>query len=1229
MAIGMVSAQETNTIDDENPFREFPVTVDEDGTTTLTIDVVKKDGDLDTLLYLLDAQGNIIAENDDRESGVTDSRIVFPSAPAGDYIVVVTRYKVTEGKTSGTFELNIDITPFSGAVDAYDVSDETLAALGFPMQTPQPPATWTVLAYFGADTNLEPGILNDFDEFEQAGGSNEQVRVIALVDRTPEYTDVDGDWSDVRLYEIGEDGDTEALIDTEPLAIIDELDTGDGQTLAQFLTWAIKHYPAENYAVAFGSHGAGWQGLITDDTSDKTIITLPELERAFTAVTDATGIIQFDFLINDACLMSSVEYYTVMDDFFALSVASPEIVVNPALDMALFLNALRENRDLVTLGTELVDVYMERDVAARTASDATYLNHAVTDLNSFAPVVTAVDAFAQIFMQDPVRYASVLGEARANAYAYSAFWGNSSRVDLGSLMQQVVILSDDAALDSAAQAVINVLDTTRLHARGGDNVPMQVGYYNIYFPQESAKFESDYIIETPLKSWGEMLRIFYSTVTPQVWNYAPLATMAEAEAEPRRRLTFHAPRPPQVNLVSAFPETASLLRPVNIQMETVGRNIARAELTTDFIQADGSKIRYEIASLYTDVVIDGELYSLNIWSAGAEPSTTIWSPYLLTLTDGTQDNIEFFVLTENTAAVNGRYRLSDQSEWNDVTVIFDLETGELSNVISQNNSNSAVAVVMLPPGVEFQTYQEVVTPDGRTMRTPANTYAWDETALTISSVPAPTGQYELGFLVETYGGTSGFDSIAINVDNTGVDTDLQGYLDVDLGISIVYPFDFDELIYNDFEQWWITGNEDIYLQIYDAAFYALDDTRDIELAINAVVDDRELNLTDTAFTDVVVDGEAGLAFSYTEAFDGVTADGRGFAVYNDFIESVLIFTTATVEADTAVRDQVFDLLVEQTLLLNVPDARAWSYDAYYDEDVDADVIWPMLREWLPGEEADDGQVRYTPPTDDPGVFFSVDFWTVDPATPPVELLQSHVDLYYDAARLEREIMATQVYYSQYADWDVEQYTYMADDQAMIGRLYATVIENVGYTLWMEAPADRAGTIFIDNYEPIVDGFRLETDNNPYADAVFLTAEDDDTTEESSVLSEALGFVLPLPENWYPFESDDGFFYTTDLNEETYIYAFLLTDTDDPTEAIKFVLDDWGENTTQPPQPITVDGREGFEIAYAYTDQFGAFDGWVMLFPQDGGFIMVMIEQLDASFDAELYASFKDNLNFSE
>ena len=84
----------------------------------VSVQMEASSGNLDTLLLLLDPNGNLVATNDDREQGVTNSGINnFSLILSGDYKVVATRYGQALGGTEGEYALTL-----SGALPLADAT---------------------------------------------------------------------------------------------------------------------------------------------------------------------------------------------------------------------------------------------------------------------------------------------------------------------------------------------------------------------------------------------------------------------------------------------------------------------------------------------------------------------------------------------------------------------------------------------------------------------------------------------------------------------------------------------------------------------------------------------------------------------------------------------------------------------------------------------------------------------------------------------------------------------------------------------------------------------------------------------------------------------------------------------------------------------------------------------------------------------------------------------------
>jgi Bacterial pre-peptidase C-terminal domain len=95
-----------NTITSGNYFQTY--SFDGVANEILTITMTATAGSLDTLLLLLDSNGNVIDSNDDIQTGVTNSAISNRRlALDGRYTIVATRYGKNVGGTEGPYELTL------------------------------------------------------------------------------------------------------------------------------------------------------------------------------------------------------------------------------------------------------------------------------------------------------------------------------------------------------------------------------------------------------------------------------------------------------------------------------------------------------------------------------------------------------------------------------------------------------------------------------------------------------------------------------------------------------------------------------------------------------------------------------------------------------------------------------------------------------------------------------------------------------------------------------------------------------------------------------------------------------------------------------------------------------------------------------------------------------------------------------------------------------------------
>ena len=1223
--ITLISAQSNDEIvfvglvDDETPYVEYTFANPE--TRDVHIDLAPNDPDsnLDTLLYLVDNNGNIIAENDDRSRHDRSSFITYRQLPAGQYTIISTRYGVESGRGWGEFALRVsEAEPQVTETQNYSVTPETLRDAGFPDIAPQDEAEWTILAYYGGDTNLEPGIINDLNEFELAGGSTNRVRVVLLLDRHPQFTDSNGDWASARIFEIGADASADhtnfprqvPTIDTTEITDLGEIDTGSGETLAQFLTWGIQNYPARHYAVAFASHGSGWQGLITDETDNANILSIPELQKAFAIAKDVAGVNRFDLLINDACNMSSIEYHTAMSDYFNYSLASSEIVTDPALDMTTLTQMLAENEsvDYSELGKALVDIYIERDAAGRAISD--YFNYAMTDLTAFDPVTEAVENFATVVNSQPVIHVPVVGQARARSYAYASFTDdNPTLIDLGDFMRNVVISSSDVELVAAAQDTIHALELSLVYSNGGERVRERSSYYNIYFPEDSRDFKLSYFDESTLPTWGQMLRNYYNYVTPQLWTL-------DSENP------FHPPVAPQVRIADIYPvEDVSVVTGLGVAVEIVGRNLAQIEFLGDRVEPDGTVVRLGQIKI-THELSYGGLVPLEL-SQGVNRKTFFWDGAIFQFDDGVNQAFASTKGDLSTFFIEGQYRQNADADWEQVSIVFGDQGGAVQQVISRQEGNNALASITIPEGSEFQMYREIVDDDGRTQRELYPTvFTWSDDVV-LNHIPAPDGEYIGGYLVSSFGGTLTSQRLPITVKNSSIDPNLRPFMTTYFGITTAYPLGWlPNAEYSPIE-------EDPTIAAFSRAvhpngrqFLTYYPVLGGEAGLEGVTE-HWASLFGFELTSEIVatelDNTEAVTFSYAGTTDDGYIEGIAYVVNrpNPISGQIGMVMAAEGVDGEGIEENIY--LIEDYVKFFDPitsDRDNLELAQWYTDEISSyrygfELQYPIHKTFLPGRFEEIW--RLYAPFNLPGlppIFAAVTrqigeaeavnlaLFNEYVVSRSDELLESSNRLYHNGTRL----------------WHVTEYERTRINATLTtrGRLYTTQEGLSTYAMWFEAPINAPSHPFQEIFEPMLDGFDVKL-----------------TTYESPKRN----YSLQFPDFWSDTtEIEGGLEVSVAPGGAGLLVIGRNRSIGDARLQIPIMVTFAGARLTSPPREVTLnDGVKGYRFASILEQDGISWQGEGLAFVYDGELTIISVnapDALDWLFeDLDIFAQIIESLQF--
>ncbi|MCD4782257.1 MAG: hypothetical protein K8T10_00350 [Candidatus Eremiobacteraeota bacterium] len=374
--------------------------------------------------------------------------------------------------------------------------------------------SWTVLVYLCADNDLYYEGWTDMNEMEKVG-STDSVNIVVQFDQNPEFS------SD---YNFGEKGCGRYIMTRNPQNEIGEVtspqvewlgdvNSGDPDTLVNFVKWGMKNYPANKYAVILWNHGAGWRAKgartraikgICYDSEYNDHISEYELKQAFDQIRENYGQ-KVEFIGMDACLMGMVEVAYDVQDAGKWLVASSETVPGTGWPYDYFLADLRE--DPAMSGQDLARTVVTRYKQYYDDNSVTTTDIAATSLDRINTVVTAVNNFADdaVTKIDAEKDNLLTAQTEAQHMSYSDF------VDINDFMYQVTQNVTDTGLTGLATNVMGALETTVVYEYHGASLATNTGGLSIWLPD--LNFYSTYVTSyTALPfaedtEWPEFLQV--------------------------------------------------------------------------------------------------------------------------------------------------------------------------------------------------------------------------------------------------------------------------------------------------------------------------------------------------------------------------------------------------------------------------------------------------------------------------------------------------------------------------------------------------------------------------------------------------------------------------------------------------------------------------------------------------------------------------------------------------
>jgi len=332
---------------------------------------------------------------------------------------------------------------------------------------------WTVLLYMDGNNNLF-GPMYDAMKGLEGVGSNDDVNLVVELGGNPGNKPHSGGLLEtvmgaamkdkkietVRRYYVTKDFSESDKIKSPVLQDLGIQDMGDPKVISDFLEWGIKKFPAENYAIVFFDHGAGFAGSMSDESTGH-LMNTNQLKEVIDNAAAAAGK-KIDLVNFDACLMAQVEVAHAMKDGASYMVASEETERGSAQPLPKVIKDLQAgSTDKPMDPADLARLFVYESFHQNQSEILTATLSAV-DLSKIDDLVESTDRLSQVLMSGAVDPAKIRKNAeKAEHYCQGLNYKlyNDYR-DLGHFAQ--LMASDAGITDEAARkAAQDVVDAVK------------------------------------------------------------------------------------------------------------------------------------------------------------------------------------------------------------------------------------------------------------------------------------------------------------------------------------------------------------------------------------------------------------------------------------------------------------------------------------------------------------------------------------------------------------------------------------------------------------------------------------------------------------------------------------------------------------------------------------------------------------------------------------------------
>lgn len=641
-----------------------------------------------------------------QEVKVTNSgagKLAFRAIPNADWI------KVSIEKDTLTISSE-DLPPgtYSGfvTIDSADADNSPQRIEVTHTVKPEVSGKWTVMVYMNADNDLEEEGLKNINKMEEAEQS-ENVNVIAMIDRHPEYDESDGDWAGAKIFKIGHDDDS-SKITSKVLKDLGEVDMCDPKVFSDFCQLAMKQFPADHYCLVVWDHGMGWEGAGADETSE-TEFPLSALKAGLKAVGT-----KFDVIAFDECLMSQLEVASEIAPFALFMSASEEVSSATGIDYKSVLTFLAKNPGISAQSLAVHFCKTFSDFYSVTDPDPVFTTTAL----KLAAIPGVARAAADLAETLSSRVDSESLNVSRAAYGVETFEGTEEYfIDLGDFCTILGQLTSDKSLKQSCEHVISEIRKAVLYNSSGTNRPPPLTHgLSIYFPAEFSDEEvlKDYKKNSAFASDGKWLQMVDSVYKKLSGDDKKPEITALKLSDSKCTVTvqdnsaIHA-----VNLVTTKDNIIIFSRPI----------AAPKQLRLD----DGRKV--------------------NLWEKGPYDISVEWESVAMAISDGISTYYTTVALdsgNQEAAFIPAKLKMPEEKEAAAASLLFNLRTGELISIYAEDEFGD-ISEVELEDGDKITIAARTL--DEKETETGTFTFSEDSNPIFLARLKLPPGEYKAGILI--------------------------------------------------------------------------------------------------------------------------------------------------------------------------------------------------------------------------------------------------------------------------------------------------------------------------------------------------------------------------------------------------------------------------------------------------------------------------------------------------